>query len=100
VQRTLQQVTKQQVARRGNKQAQKEPQGTRRPYRTPELKQSHRRISQKNRVLRKVRQGQLQTAMKIPLVPKKPVVKVPMKAVKRFVKNEVPKKRVLKTRKG
>jgi hypothetical protein len=70
MQRTLQQVTKKRVARRENKQAQKkEPQGKHRPHRTTDLAQSHRRIPQKNRVLRKVRQEQLQRAPKIPLVP-------------------------------
>jgi hypothetical protein len=96
MQKTLQQVTKKQVPRRENKQAQKEPKGMRIQYRT----MVHRRIPQKSTVLRKVRQEQLQMAMKILLVPKKPVVKVLRKAVKLFVKNEVPKKPMLKRKKG
>jgi hypothetical protein len=65
------------------------------PYRSMKPALSHRRtlkqIRQK-RVLRKeVRQEQLQPAMKIPLLKRKPQVKV-LKSVKRFVRHEVPKK--------
>jgi len=66
------------------------------PYRSMKPALSHRRILKKIRqksVLRKeVRQEQLQPATKIPLLKKKPQVKVLRKSVKRFVRNEVPKK--------
>jgi len=57
---------------------------------------SHRRIlkkiRQKSVLKKKVRQEQLQPATKIPLLKKKPQVKVLRKSVKRFVRNEVSKK--------
>jgi len=66
------------------------------PYHSMKPARSHRRKLKKirqRRVLRKeVRQEQLQPAMKIPLLKKKPQVKVLRKRVKRFVRNEVPKK--------
>jgi hypothetical protein len=67
------------------------------PYRTLKRAQSHRRFLEKNRktrVLKKEKQEEkLQTAAKMPLVPKNQEMKVLKKVVNRFVKNEVPKKK-------